>query len=57
VELKLKANGSMRQATSDPFTLTVSFLLYYVLRAFYSFSLLSMPINRTQGVGAYCHFF
>jgi hypothetical protein len=31
VGIKLKMNGSMRRAASDPTTLTLSFSMYYVL--------------------------
>jgi hypothetical protein len=45
VRIKLKMNGSMQQAVSDPATLTLPFSLYLALGAF---SLLLRPINMTQ---------
>jgi hypothetical protein len=47
IELKLNTDRSMRRAESDPTTLILSFSLYYALGAFYSFTLLLEPINRT----------
>jgi hypothetical protein len=53
VEVKLKTDGSMRWATSDPATLALLFSLYYALGAVLSFSLLLGPINRTlEGWGS-----